>query len=429
MRVALLLLCGATMLEAQTGSRADSAWTAGNRKLARHLFAEALRADPENSHATFRLAQLSEDRRAALELYRRYTELEPDDGWGWQALGDALANRGQTDQALAMYDRAVRLLPNNPEVESGRARLRRAQLARGPALEPEAGYSRDSDGNRTSRIGLRADWAAGRFTRLGVSGAVSRIGDGGTSHGLQEGYFRFTLSRRTALVALSAGAARLVRGAGFTAWVTPAGEGRLRWRTASGGTSFELRGQRQPLGTTPLLMEHRAMRDEGRATLQLPLGPLRFRVAGRAARLKALDETNTRLAGDGAVVVPLGWRGEVSVQYHRLRYREPTTLGYFAPERVETVEGGSYVEAEAGRLAMAMEVGAGAQRLREFGSAMGPWGLSLRGYAQIAIAFAAGRAIRMELEGYDAPFAPDRSTRSGRWRSVSVSTGIRWTFR
>ena len=67
MRVALLLLLGATTLEAQTGSLADSAWTAGNRRLARRLYAEALRADPENSHATFRLAQLSEDRSAALE--------------------------------------------------------------------------------------------------------------------------------------------------------------------------------------------------------------------------------------------------------------------------------------------------------------------------------------------------------------------------
>ena len=69
------------------------------------------------------------------------------------------------------------------------------------------------------------------------------------------------------------------------------------------------------------------------------------------------------------------------------------------------------------------------QRLQEFGAGTGPWRFTLRGWGYLAVPFAPGREVRLELEGYDAPFAPEGVTTSGHWRFISVSAGVRWAFR
>jgi hypothetical protein len=428
---AVLLLAPASLAWAQSNAtRADSAWAAGDRKLARRLYSEEIAANPDNSRAVFRLAKLSRNSAEALRLYQRYTALEPDDAWGWMAVGDQLTRLGRIREAFAAYDRAVKLRPDDPDILSGRARVQRASRARAPALEPVATYTRDSDGNRTSRIGVRVDWQAGPSGRLGVMGFVSRIGNGAVSHPLQEGWVRVALGTgRAAQFSLNAGAARLQRGPALPAWITPVAESRLRLRAPRQGPALELRADRRPLAATPLLVENQALRSEARVTAELPLGPLRLRAGGRAASIKALDQTNTRWMADGALVVPLGWQGEFSLQYHRIHYARPTTLGYFAADRVETLEAGSYAELERKGVSLAFDLGVGAQRLQEFGTGLGPWRLALRGWSYVAIAVAPGGELRLELEGYDAPFAPEGVSSSLHWRSLSLSAGVRWAFR
>src|SRR5207249_696174 len=58
-------------------ARADSAWAARAEIVAAREYAAVLAADPENSHATYRLAQLTRDDLAALRLFQRYVELSP----------------------------------------------------------------------------------------------------------------------------------------------------------------------------------------------------------------------------------------------------------------------------------------------------------------------------------------------------------------
>jgi len=106
-------------------AQADSAFTAGNTSVASRHYAAVLAVDPENTHAIYRLAQLSADRAEALRLFQRYVELEPEDPWGYMAVGDVLAHWGarRYGDALRWYDQAVRLAPSERDAVVGRARV------------------------------------------------------------------------------------------------------------------------------------------------------------------------------------------------------------------------------------------------------------------------------------------------------------------
>jgi tetratricopeptide (TPR) repeat protein len=106
-------------------ARADSAFTAGSTSVASRNYAAVLAVDPENTHAIYRLAQLSANRAEALQLFKRYVELEPEDPWGYMAVGEVLAHwtPGQYRDALRWYDQALRLAPDERDAVVGRARV------------------------------------------------------------------------------------------------------------------------------------------------------------------------------------------------------------------------------------------------------------------------------------------------------------------
>jgi tetratricopeptide (TPR) repeat protein len=106
-------------------ARADSAFTAGSTSVASRHYAAVLAVDPENTHAIYRLAQLSANRAEALRLFQRYVELEPEDPWGYMAVGDVLAHwaPGRYSDALRWYDQALRLAPGERDAVVGRARV------------------------------------------------------------------------------------------------------------------------------------------------------------------------------------------------------------------------------------------------------------------------------------------------------------------
>jgi len=104
-------------------TRADSAFAAEDRALARRLYEEVVRANPEHSRALFRLGQLEPSPDKALVFYERYVALEPRDPWGHMALGDHLARMGRFDEGLASYTKAQELAPNERDVVIGRARI------------------------------------------------------------------------------------------------------------------------------------------------------------------------------------------------------------------------------------------------------------------------------------------------------------------
>ncbi|MBI4421865.1 MAG: tetratricopeptide repeat protein, partial [Gemmatimonadetes bacterium] len=128
-------------------ARADSAYRAGDAALAAGEYAATLELDPDNSKATFRLAQLQRSEPAEAErLFRRYVDLEPADPWGYMALGDQLARRGRYSAALEQYDHALSLAPNERDAVVGRARV----LAR-------AGRTERAIGEYQHWVGVHAD--------------------------------------------------------------------------------------------------------------------------------------------------------------------------------------------------------------------------------------------------------------------------------
>jgi hypothetical protein len=297
-------------------------------------------------------------------------------------------------------------------------------LRAAPTVEPLGGYVRDSDGNSTWRYGLNGDVALRDAWRLGVHGLMSRIGDGLTDATMGEGLVRLEGRPRQALRVDLAGGLVSLTPPGGSSWFTGEGDAHLRWR--SKGAGLELRAQRLPLGTTPLLVENQVMRNEGRLGIELPVGPLRVRGTGRVAMIEAVGEdANRRLQGDGVLALPLGWRGEISVQYHRLGFEHASSVGYFAPERVETAEGGTYWELGGdGAVSLSFDLGAGVQRLAEQGTDVGPWKPAFRGWAMLAVDVTRTLQWRTEAEAYNAPFAPVGVSTAPDWRYGAVTTSL-----
>jgi hypothetical protein len=403
--------------------RADAAFKAEDRALAERLYRQVLELDPYQSHAVYRLGQLSRNNETALDWFRKYTELEPDDAWGWVAVGDKYLRLGKAVEARRSYERAAKLAPKAEDI---RERLARARLRAAPGLEPLGGYERDSDGNSTWRAGLGADMAIRGGFRLGARAWQANISDGFSSAKINTGILRLegrpSMAVRTEL---SFGLSQFIIPE-TASWTTPVADFRFRWRSPEGSPAVDLRVQRLALGTTPLLVANRAMRDEARFSLELPLGALRARVGGRAAMIESLvEEANTRLQGDAALVLPMGWQGEFSVQYHQLGFSRASTAGYFAPRRVETLEGATYWEVGGnGRVSLALDLGAGIQRLAKQQEEIGPWKLALRGWSMLSVDLASSVQWRVEAEGYSAPFAPVGVVTAPNWRYFSVTASL-----
>ena len=443
-RVALLLILGLVVPDphgalaqspgrvAALLARADSAWAARAESVAAREYAAVLAADPENSHATYRLAELTRDDPAeALRLFQRYVELEPEDPWGYMAVGEALARAGRYGDALQSYDAALRLAPGEPEAVAGRAKVLARARAAAPAITPLVSGSRDSDGNTTFRLGGSAELQARGPLRLGVEASHDRVTDGASTAGLEQLALRAAWrASRLASVEGALGGTRLERSDRGSTTVVPTGRVRARWRSSARGAAVDIRAQRGVLGVSPLLVDNRVVRTELRAVVEIPLTrTLKLRGLGRTALLRDIADLNHRTALGGVVAVALSPAIELSGQVHQIRYSHASTAGYFAPRLGQVVEAGSYVELETPRgWLLALDVGAGAQRVAEFGGQPGPWTRSLRGYAFITAPLAPGRALQLELEGEDSPIAREAATTAGAWRYGSAALSLRWAL-
>lgn len=456
--LAVLAAAGAGAQEAPL-RRADSAFAAEDRALSRRLYEDALRANPRASRAVFRLAQLQESLDSAATLLRQYVALEPQDPWGYMALGDCLARMGHVDQALTAYEVAAGLAPDERDVAIGRARVlqragrarevrdvldqwtrrhpddvearqmhRRARSLSAPAIEPVVAYQRDSDGNRTTRTGARAEVALSDMARGGVLLTRGAIADALESVSWDAAALSLAVRPAPRLrLDLDAGAQRFTTP--HSQWVTPAFDARLRWRAPNEAT-LELRGQQLPLGTAPLLVTNRVTRREARARLDIPAGALRVRTTTRAAQLQASqDGSNRRLDNALALVAPLGTRSEVAAGYRHVTFQRASGAGYFAPRLAQAFETGAYFELEStSRLSLAADLGGGMQRVALHGETPGAWKPALRAWLYSALILGPARALWTELEAYDAPLAPAGVSTTSSWRFISLAAGLRWSL-
>jgi hypothetical protein len=169
------------------------------------------------------------------------------------------------------------------------------------------------------------------------------------------------------------------------------------------------------------------MRNEAKLSLELPLGIPRIRLGGRWGWIETTAEkANTRLEVDAAAVLPMGWLGEFSAQYHRLGFSRSSEAGYFAPRLVETLEGGSYWDLGGDNGVIAsIDLGAGIQRLaRRKDKLEGSWKPALRAWGYLAVDLSPAVQWRNEAEAYSAPFAPVGVATMPNWRWFSIKSSI-----
>ena len=393
-------------------ARADSAYAAGDPDSARSLYESVVRADGSQSHAVFRLAQLTADRARAVQLYRRYAALEPTDAWGAMALGDALSRIGRTRDALAQYDRAASAAPEERDVAAGRAQVlvragrvdaAAATLERWLARHPEDGELWQQLARRSLESGrpghaLRAfaqAEAAGRddgpaasaqqLARALQSPAVeplmaqSRDSDGnrtatrgltadlmsmdGTRLGVRLSHSDISGVGASAtvsdaqlwLTARPRSAWRVDAGAGSErlaiagrASTSAAGDFRARWQAPRRGPGIDVRAERRPLTSNAELIAGGVARTQARGTLDLPAGRLRVRGSVDGARVEANGQTNLRRGLGLGLALPVADPWTPWLRYERWGYRDQSTAGYFAPRRAEGVALGSTLDLGAG---------------------------------------------------------------------------------
>jgi tetratricopeptide (TPR) repeat protein len=439
--------------------RADSAFTAEDARVAEREYAAVLAADPWNSRATYRLAQLHRhDPRWALRLFRRYVELEPSDPWGYMAVGEILARIGRYGAALRCYDDALRLAPGERDAVVGRARtlararrtgaaiaayagwlsahptdaearreLAAARVAAAPAITPLVVGSHDSDGNATLRFGGAVELAAPGPTRLRMGVTRGQVRDGITAIGLADFTIGAAARPEGALqIEAQAGVTRVDAVGGAGATLTPTGQLRARWRDPMGGPAVDVRARRTVIDASPLLVTNRVLRTEIGAILELPVArSLKLRGIGRTAVLGSSLDLNHRTTFAGVMALAVTPSLELSGQMQEIRYSHASNAGYFAPRVIQLAQAGSYVELETARsIVLALDLGVGVQRVAQQGAALGPWRGALRLYSLLAVPLAPGRELRFELDGDDSGVATEAAT-TARWRYVSMQLSLR----
>ena len=475
--------------------RADAAYSAGDRQLAQRLYREVLASDPDNSHSAFQLARLLPPGSAeSVGLLRRYVKLEPQDPWGYMALGDALAKSGDVDGAIAQYriaratapaesdvytglgrilrdagrtddlvescEQWVRVQPKNPNAwfELGRARQRAkryteaadayaaayalrkderteealdAALAESaPSLRPFFGLSYDSDDNRIKRWGLDAEWQLTPRSRWGLHAERDEVWDPLAS-GRVDSLALFAKWQPLSQLKLDA----LAGGSHLTTDQTtknrPLAGLRMRWNRPADGPAVEIRATQNPLLATPGLVAQPVELTEIKAGLDLPLaGPIRARARGQNGKLDSEIDVNHR---SGYQIGPVyRWRpaAEVGVFYSRLGYDHPTAAGYFAPERAETIELGTYIEYDAlWPLTLAVDAGAGQQRVQKFGEDVRGWIATYRLWGMVSYALKPGVSLDLEVEHYDSPIAGNAVAPTANWRYNAALLSLRFGVR
>ncbi|HUG42449.1 MAG TPA: hypothetical protein VMM12_18445 [Longimicrobiales bacterium] len=439
-------------------ARADSAFEAGDRAAARVGYGEVLRLDPYRSRAVYQLGRLQPPGSAEqIHLFRRYTALEPEDAWGFAALGDACRDAGSVDDARAAYRQGLAIAPDAADIRAALAALPGTSPARAFSFEPHARDARDSDGNRTTEMGGGAAVRVGAGS-IGIDAARVVVGDGVTSFdGWTAALDGEVRPRRALLLAARAGVLSVRDAATDAALTRPVGQARLRWRPER-GVAVELRARHHPVTATPHLLASAVVLSEVRGTAELPLlGPLYARGVARHGALRDRAATqqdtlggpgtgtpggpgtggpggpagpgdpgdvNTRTMVGGGPVLRLTPTLELSAIAGRSGYAHATTAGYFAPESVDILDAGIYWEHEGGRILFALDAGGGLERVKPFGAPRGGWGRSLRLWSRLDWSFGPAAALALEAEAYDTRGGEALVATEGGWRWGSLAASL-----
>lgn len=431
-RLALLLWLALTpaALSAQQDAaarllaRADAAFEAGDSAAARAAYLELLRLDPEQSRAVFQLARLQPPGSGEqVRLLHRYTELEPQDAWGWASLGDALVDAGDEDAARAAYRRARAHAPDDADIAASLGALQPDASPRRMTLEPLVRVASDSDGSRLLRTGAAASVTIAARSRIAVDAARLTVDGTSAVSGWDAGLFGEWRPAAPFLLSARAGMISAQSETGGADVREPTLQARMRWRPQH-GPALELRARHEPLTATPELLALPVVLSEARAVVELPLaGPLYARGVGRYGRLRDDVNTNTRLMWGAGPVIRLGPAFELNALVGRSSYAEPSASRYFAPERVDLIDAGFYWEREGDALVLALDAGGGIERITRFHEPAGDWARALRLWSQATWWLTPAAALRVEAEAYDTR-AGEVVVAEGAWRWASLGASV-----
>jgi hypothetical protein len=457
-------------------------WSAlGNRLASQRRYREAraafTRAESIAPHerdvliGKARVLALSGHTDQAIAVYEAWTNAHPGDA---PALSELAIQRRRAGR----YSEAARAFRSSNEIDQVDRMSRAAALARAfaaPAVDVVTSGFRDSEENQSTRAGGAVSFQLADRARLQFSGGMrwlSGFSDATIVDGALGLFVRPLASFR---VEALAGLAR--PHSTFTITDTiPApfplpeqgngnGNGRGRGNRGNGGgtpppgtiiqtesesadnvfvgsvrgvlrkpgsrTSFDLRATRSLLDATPVLVINRVVRNEGAARADVEVVPrVKLRGGARAGSYTTRDDDNTRVSLLGGIAVAATNAVEVSGVFQRLTFSHATTSGYFAPKSAQLAELGTYSEFEWDNgTVLAIDAGAGAQRLQEFDAAMGKWEPSYRLFTSLDIPFRPASAIHLELDSYDSRLGSDAPSSTSSWRSFAFGASLRLALR
>ncbi len=362
----------------------------------------------------------------AIEEYLRRLEDHPEDAEVWGEIGREWLRVGRPRRAVGALERAESLEPS----ARGAALLRAARAQTAPAGLLAFGYSRDSDGNASRSLNLAGDLMAADGARIRLNLATVGMEDGLNTAANRTVSLGASVRPRSSLsLEVSAGFTQLESSAsGLDPGSVPMLRLRARWSAPRGGPKIDLRASHLALGYSPDLTANRVVRAELEGRWDFPLGLLRVKGSGRGTLISSRVDRNTRTAVGGGLGLPLPRGVELAGLYHRAAYRDSSLSGYFAPRLAEVVELGSYWETEGEHLMLALDLGAGIQRVTPHGAPPWSWRPAFRLYFLIRWYLEPGRHLGLELEGYDSQIAPPGLQSTATWRFGSVSFSIRWAI-
>lgn len=402
---------------------------AGRRTAALEAFDEALALEPQDRDIALggpRLyARLGMPDRA-IAAYRAWLADHPEDGEAWRELSEQMQRAKRHGGAARAGERALRITPDDTRLAARVAALR---MRTAPAIEV-GGLAIGETDLATVGGSLSFDASAGEAARVGVSFLQRRISGLGDTAGSRRALFRGAFAPRADLdVQVLAGLVQTyLPGTDAFDRTRPEITARVRRRPAAGGAIVDVRALHGPVDVTPQLALDELTRSQVAAAIDVPVaGRLRLRSAGRLAAMTRSDEQNLGTRYGMGLAVRLADAIHVSGQTYQARYRQPAA-GYFAPARADTVEAGLDVDREWGAFGVGLDAGAGAQRVRKHGYAMGGWRPVLRAWAVASWSMRPGRALVVEAETYDTQVS-DAVVAAEHWRYASITASFRVALR
>jgi len=399
----------------------------------------------------------------AIEQYGLARRKAPAESDVYVGLGRILRGAGRTDELVMNYEEWTSRQPKNAEAwsELGRARQRAKRYAEAAdayatslalkesdrteelldnalaetafSLRPFFGRSDDSDQDRITLWGLEGEWQFTQRSRLGLHAERNEVKDpfgSGTvdAVALIAKWQPFNTLKLDGF----AGGARLTPDQqGQKAANRPWAGLRLRWTSPEEGPAAELRLRQAPLIATPGLVAQPVELAEVKAGLDLPLsGPFRVRARGQSSVLDSATDVNHRSGYQFGPVYRWRPAQEVGVFYSELGYEHATAAGYFAPQRVQVVELGTYLEYEGlSPLTFALDAGAGHQRVAKQGEDIRGWTATYRLWALVSWALKPGMSLELELEHYDSPIAGNAVAPTANWSYHAATLSLRFGVR